>query len=68
MIPLNALTNLRSDKEKIFLNSYHKIEIQKLREELETDKWIPADIPFEFYDILQYILNENFQSDNIINQ
>lgn len=54
-IPMTALNNLRIEMEKKFIESYHKQELQQLKQNLEDDKWVPADIPFEFYDIIQYV-------------
>jgi hypothetical protein len=40
--------------------------MQSLKNDLETDRWAPHDIAFEFYDILAYIYNERERaSDNL---
>lgn len=43
--------------ERKFLDSFHKSTLAKLKASLDADKWIPADVSFEFYDILNYLLS-----------
>ena len=57
-IPMTGLNNLRIDMERKFISSYHKIEMQGLKTNLEEDKWIPSDILFEYYDIISYLIGE----------
>jgi len=42
--------------ERKFLDSFHKSTLAKLKASLDADKWVPADVSFEFYDILNYLL------------
>lgn len=35
--------------ERKFLNSFHNAQTTNLKKEIQQEKWIPYDIPFEFY-------------------
>lgn len=53
---------MRAGQEKAYLQMYHKERQQQLRKYLENEIWVPADIPFENYEILSYLLDEETTS------
>lgn len=45
--------------ERKFLDNFHKTALGKLKVILDSDKWTPADINFEYYEILNYLTTES---------
>lgn len=52
---LNQLTYLRTETEKTYLNIFHRARLQKVRKSLEDEIWTPADIYFDYYEILFFL-------------
>jgi hypothetical protein len=53
----NQLSYLRQEIERIFLTNFHRDRMKKMQKYLEDDGWATADISFEYYEILYYLLN-----------
>ena len=53
---LGQLTYTRGEVENTYLATFHKDRVHHLRKNLEEDTWVPADIPFDYYEVLFYLL------------